>query len=132
MSAAADAPRPDVASPLRALPFCLSLTLLPVLVLAAWLGGWWVLLVPACAWGVTSALDAIGGLETANPDPKAARGALGWYRAITRLWGPVQFATIFGTLSLRRAGRPPVGLVRRGDDVRGGRPVRHHRHHLRA
>ena len=86
-------------SPLRALPFWISLTLVPVIVLAAALGGWWVLIVPAYSWGVYSFLDAVGGLETANPDPGADRAALGWYRAITLVWPLVQGATLFGVIA---------------------------------
>lgn len=93
-------PIPDTAvrSPLRALPFWASLTLIPVVWLSALLGGWWVLLVPAYAWGAYAILDALAGLEEGNADPLMERSGLGWYRAITLIWGPVQFVTLFALI----------------------------------
>ena len=60
---ASDMPIPEarLASPLRALPFWISLTLPPILVLAVALGGWWVLIVPLSTWGVYSVLDGLAG-----------------------------------------------------------------------
>ena len=98
---ASDMPIPEarLASPLRALPFWISLTLPPILVLAVALGGWWVLIVPLSTWGVYSVLDGLAGEDEANADPMADRAALTWYRAITILWPFVQFATLFGVLA---------------------------------
>ena len=89
----------ELRSPLRALPFWLSLTLVPVVCLAAALGGWWVLIVPLYTWGAFSILDALAGLEEGNADPMADRGVLTWYRAITLIWAPVQFVTLFGLIA---------------------------------
>ncbi|WP_371155663.1 alkane 1-monooxygenase [Jannaschia sp. 2305UL9-9] len=91
-------PDATVRSPLRALPFWSSLTMIPVIWLSAVLGGWWVLLVPLYAWGTYSLLDALAGLEEGNADPLMERSGLGWYRAITLIWAPVQGATLFGLI----------------------------------
>ncbi|KIT16685.1 alkane 1-monooxygenase [Jannaschia aquimarina] len=85
-------------NPLRALPFWASLTMVPITWAAAYLGGWWVLAVPAYAWGAYSLLDVLAGLEEGNADPMTDRRALGWYRAITLIWAPVQFVTLFGLI----------------------------------
>jgi len=87
-----------VRSPLRALPFWLSLTLVPVVWVAALMGGWWVLVAPIYTWGAFTLLDATGGLEEGNPDPATDRGDLGWYRAITLIWAPVQFVTLYSVI----------------------------------
>jgi alkane 1-monooxygenase len=84
-----------VRSPLRALPFWVSLTLVPVVWASAMAGGWWVLAVPLYSWGVYAALDALGPPERANADPLMERSGLGWYRAITLIWAPVQLGTLF-------------------------------------
>ena len=84
---------------LSALPFWISLAIVPVIALAAWLGGWWVLIVPLFTWGLFSALDALSGIEERNPDPQTDRAALTWYRAITLLWPFVQVPAIFGTMA---------------------------------
>ena len=91
--------RAALRSPLRALPFWISLTLVPIVWAAAILGGWWAVLVPLYTWGVYSALDALGGVDAANADPGTERGALVWYRAITLAWPFLQFATLFGVLT---------------------------------
>lgn len=74
----------------RALPFWLSLALIPAVLTAAEFGGWALLLPPVASWGLFSLLDALAGLETENADPATPDAALGWYRAITLLWLPVQ------------------------------------------
>ena len=89
----------ELKNPLRALPFWLSLTLVPIVWLAATLGGWWVLIVPAYTWVAFSVLDAAAGLEEGNPDPLTDRAGLGWYRSITLIWAPVQFVTLFALIA---------------------------------
>jgi alkane 1-monooxygenase len=88
----------QVRNPLSALPFWLSLTMVPVVWLGAAMGGWWVLLVPLYSWGAYAALDLLAGLEERNADPEMERRGLGWYRAITLLWAPVQIATLGGLI----------------------------------
>ncbi len=78
----------------EALPFWLSLALVPLVVFAALHGGWAVLLVPASTWWLFTVLDRLTGKEERNPDPSTPDAALGWYRAVTLIWFPVQFALL--------------------------------------
>ncbi|MFP5510728.1 MAG: alkane 1-monooxygenase [Alphaproteobacteria bacterium] len=82
----------------RALPFWLSLLLIPVAWLGAVQGGWTVILLPIITWYFFSFLDALLGLYTDNADPQTEEGKLTWYRAITLIWAPVQFVTLFGLI----------------------------------
>ncbi|MEI4233144.1 alkane 1-monooxygenase [Roseovarius sp. D22-M7] len=79
----------------RALPFWLSLLLVPVAVAGALVGGWTVILVPVVTWYLFSILDAILGLYTENADPETPEDRLTWYRAITLIWVPVQFGLLY-------------------------------------
>ncbi len=82
-----DIPKPTLA---RALPFWASVALVPVVLLAAALGGWWVLLIPFCTWIMFSGLDAMLGLETSNLSPETPEPEIFWYRAVTILWPFIQ------------------------------------------
>ncbi len=82
----------------NALPFWISLLLVPLVVVAARYGGWALLLPPAAAWWMTSLLDAILGRNTENADPDTPEEELFWYRFITLVWLPVQVALIYGAL----------------------------------
>lgn len=81
-----------------ALPFWLSLGMVPLVVIAATQGGWWFLLLPAYAWYLVTGLDAVLGLNEENPDTETPVQQLFWYRLITWAWFPIQFGIIFGTL----------------------------------
>ena len=86
-------------SPLpSALPFWLSLSLPPFALIGMLHGGWTVALLPLVTWGLFSLLDALTGLQTANPDPQTAEGSLAWHRAITLLWFPVQVSLLIAML----------------------------------
>lgn len=78
----------------RALPFWMSLALVPVAVSGALVGGWTVLLLPASTWWLFTLLDRLTGKEERNPDPATPDAALGWYRAITAIWFPVQLVLL--------------------------------------
>ncbi len=82
----------------RALPFWLSLALIPPVLIAAALGGWWVLLVPLAAWGMFSVLDALTGRYEENADLETPEPGLFWYRLITLIWLPIQLAIQFGLI----------------------------------
>ncbi|HSG56826.1 MAG TPA: alkane 1-monooxygenase [Paracoccaceae bacterium] len=82
----------------RALPFWMSLMLIPVAWLGAVQGGWTVLLLPLVTWYFTTLLDALLGLNTENADPATEESKLTWYRAITLIWAPAQFLTLFGLI----------------------------------
>lgn len=81
-----------------ALPFWLSLGMVPLAILSAIKGGWWFLTLPGYAWYLVTFLDWIAGLNHDNPDPRTPTAQLKWYRAITILWFPLQAAVIFGLI----------------------------------
>lgn len=93
-----------------AAPFWLSLGMIPLVALAALRGGAWWLLLPLYAWLVTTLLDAVLGLEERNPDPQTDSSRLVWHRAVTLIWFPLQFATIFGAIwYVRQSGHLSTG-----------------------
>ena len=82
----------------NALPFWLSLGLVPLaLVGAAW-GGWWLALLPVYGWGLVTILDALTGLEERNPATDIPDRDLVWYRLITLIWLPIQLSLQFGLI----------------------------------
>jgi alkane 1-monooxygenase len=78
-----------------ALPFWLSLLIVPLIWLAALQGGWWIALPFAGTWALFSALDQAFGLNGENADPLTSEDDLGWYKAITLLWAPIQAVSLF-------------------------------------
>jgi len=90
------------ATPMRslrhALPFWLSLGMIPLAILGATVGGWTTALLPVYGWMLVTVLDAILGLNEENPDPATPEADLLWYRVITMIWFPIQFVTIFGLI----------------------------------
>jgi len=91
-------PATQVAKITRALPFWLSLGLIPLVWFVASKGGWWLILVPASTWWLFTILDAITGLELENADLETNDDQLFWYRLITLVWFPLQFLTLFGMI----------------------------------
>ncbi len=77
-----------------ALPFWLSLGLIPLALIGMIWGGLAVLLLPIASWGLFSVLDAITGLNEANPDPQTDEKALRFHRLITLIWFPVQLTLL--------------------------------------
>lgn len=84
-------PPDTVASPSQALPFWLSLGLIPVFLLALSLGGWAILLPPLYSWGMFTLLDALTGLNQDNASLETEEDDLTLYRLITLIWFPIQF-----------------------------------------
>ncbi|MEM1386066.1 MAG: alkane 1-monooxygenase [Pseudomonadota bacterium] len=82
----------------KALPFWLSFALVPLVGVAAWFGGWALILPPLGTWWLFIVLDALAGENDENADPKTAESDLFWYKLITLFWFPLQFVAIFGTL----------------------------------
>ncbi len=82
----------------NAIPFWISLALVPVLLVAAKYGGWTLILPVISTFGVFSLLDALTGLNLENNDPETSTDQLFWYRLITLIWFPIQFAMIFGMI----------------------------------
>ena len=91
-------PAAEVARLQNALPFWLSLGMVPVAVFGALHGGWATALLPLYSWGLFSLLDALLGLNPDNADPDTPDSGLKWYRAITLIWFPVQFGLLFGLI----------------------------------
>lgn len=91
-------PPAQVAKIHNALPFWMSLGLLPMVALAAIYGGWALILPIVATWYLFSFLDLLTGLNLENADPDTPDDRLFWYRAITLIWPPLQFIAIFGTL----------------------------------
>lgn len=80
------------------LPFWLSLGLIPLVWTAALWGGWWMLLPIAATWYLFSALDAVLGLNTENPDPNAQEAELFWHKVLTQVWVPLQFISLYALI----------------------------------
>ncbi len=92
-------PAAQVAKLHRALPFWLSLGLVPLAWIGATVGGWTVLLLPIVTWYLFSIIDVFAGLNEENADLETPDAQLFWYRLVTLIWPPVQFATLFGILA---------------------------------
>ncbi len=81
-----------------ALPFWLSLGLIPLIIFVAGQGGLWLLLMPLSTWWLFSVLDWFTGLNLENADLETSEDQLFWYRLITLIWFPIQFCVIFGMI----------------------------------
>ena len=79
-----------------ALPFWMSLALVPLAALAAWRGGWWWVMLPAYSWYLVTGLDALLGTDDDNPATDTPDRDLFWHRAVTAIWAPLQLLVIFG------------------------------------
>ncbi|MDE0849663.1 alkane 1-monooxygenase [Yoonia sp.] len=90
--------KPIAAHFFAALPFWMSLVLIPIAILAAMYGGWTLLLLPVSTWYLFTILDYFAGLNQNNADPQTPDAQLFWYRLITLIWAPVQLVTLFGTM----------------------------------
>lgn len=81
-----------------ALPFWLSLSLVPLAAFGALAGGWTVLLLPIYGWIGISLLDVLVGQSHGNSDPMTPEPDLFWYRLITLIWFPIQFAVLYALI----------------------------------
>ena len=84
---------------LAALPFWMSLALIPLVWAGALWGGWWLLLPVFSTWYLFSALDAALGLNLENLDPETGEDQLTWYRLVTLVWTPLQALSLLGLLA---------------------------------
>ncbi len=82
-----------------ALPFWVSLTLVPVAWVGAAFGGWALALLPLYAWVAFSLLDAAIGVDIRNPDIDAPEETTLWHQRITLIWPFVQLLTTFPLLA---------------------------------
>ncbi len=94
--------KPDKTSPrtgfFAALPFWVSLALVPLAAIGAAYGGWTTALMPIMAWWLFVLLDALCGTDDINRDPATPDAALFWHRLVTLIWFPVQFVTLCALL----------------------------------
>lgn len=91
-------PAAEIARARNALPYWVSLLLLPLVAFAAVRGGWALLLPPAVAWWLYALLDAAVGRDSTNPDPATPERDLYLYRLVTWFWVPLQIVLIYGAL----------------------------------
>ena len=91
-------PASQTAKLTAALPFWLSLLLIPLAIYAATTGGWAIILLPLSTWYLFSIVDLFAGLNEANADPETPDDQLYWYKVITAIWAPLQVFLVFGTL----------------------------------
>jgi alkane 1-monooxygenase len=87
-------PAKDMQRLSNALPFWASLLMPPIAVFGALHGGPAVALMPLYSWVMFTILDRITGLNTDNPDLETPDSGLFYYRLITLIWFPVQFALL--------------------------------------
>jgi alkane 1-monooxygenase len=88
----------ELSKPARILPFWLPFGLVPLAWISALYGGWTIVLVPVVTWYLFSILDAALGLNTDNADVAAGEDDLFWYKTLTIVWMPVQFALLMSLL----------------------------------
>ena len=90
---------------LKAWPYWLTLTFVPLVMLAILQGGWTILLIPAYAWVLMPILDTILGKNLTNPDPDTPDSELFWFRLLTWIWFPIEVCLVFGAIwALTRTG----------------------------
>ena len=95
----ADITTPSDRIPLaHALPFWAALGLIPLTVVVAMVGGWWLLLIPAASWFLFSGLDAVLGEDRTNLSPETPGSALLWHNLVLWVWPFIQGALLLGML----------------------------------
>jgi len=89
---------------MQALPFALSLTFVPIAVMALTFGGVWTMAGAIYGLMLIPIADYFVGLNTSNADAESGGGFF-WYRAITWAWVPIQLAIIFSLITVAGTGR---------------------------
>ena len=82
-----------------ALPFWISLTMVAVVILSAYLGDWWLLLTPAYSFWGMAVIDRFVGLDLNNKSPDTPVKDLFWYRFVTLIWFPIEFVLVFAGIA---------------------------------
>ncbi|SDO96553.1 alkane 1-monooxygenase [Lutimaribacter pacificus] len=85
-------------APLRAWPYWITLTFVPLVMLAVLAGGWTIWLIPVYGWVLMPLLDTVLGKNLSNPDPDTPDEDLLWFRLLTWVWLPVEIVLVYGTL----------------------------------
>jgi alkane 1-monooxygenase len=73
-----------------ALPFWLSLGMVPMAAFGMVFGGWATALLPLYSWALFMLLDALTGLNPDNADPQTPEAQIFGHKLITLIWFPVQ------------------------------------------
>jgi alkane 1-monooxygenase len=89
---------------MRAAPFALSLTFVPITVMGFVHGGLWTVAGAIYGLMLIPVVDAFVGLNTANPGVETSAEGLFWHRALTWAWVPIQLTILLGLAA--EAGRP--------------------------
>lgn len=79
-------------------PFWITLSFVPLVILALVRGDWTVALIPAYGWLLMPALDLVVGRYGKNADPDTPDAALLPYRLLTWIWFPISFLLVFGSI----------------------------------
>ncbi len=86
-------------SPLPAAwPYWITLSFVPLAVMAITRGGWWIAFIPLWGWGMMPVFDLILGRDLRNPDPDTPDTELFWFRLLTWIWFPIEAALLFGAI----------------------------------
>lgn len=97
-----ESPPPETARSDRHLPpawpFWMTLTFVPLVILAVAQGGWTILLIPAYGWLLMPLLDLAVGRYRQNADTTTPDSELLRFRLLTWIWFPVSFPLVFGTI----------------------------------
>ena len=91
-------PAADLARFSSALPFWLSLGLVPFVWVGALYGGWAIPLMPLMSWFLFAILDFVLGENSQNADTDATEQDMFWYRMLTMIWVPTQVVTVFSLI----------------------------------
>lgn len=83
---------------MAALPFWMSLILVPLVALSAIYGGLFLLLVPLFSFSLITLLDAVISNEHDGMDPETEEEKLFWYKLVTIIWAPIQIALMIGVV----------------------------------
>lgn len=85
-------------APLRAWPYWLSITFVPLVIMALSQGGWMIALIPIYGWVLMPLIDLLVGKNMGNADPDTPDDRLFWFRLLTWIWFPIEFCLVFGTI----------------------------------
>jgi len=85
---------------LHAWPYWITITFVPLVLLALTQGGWWIASIPLYGWVLMPLLDTILGKDLRNPDTEMPDSELFWFRLLTWIWFPIQAALVFGSIAV--------------------------------
>ncbi|MBU3258855.1 alkane 1-monooxygenase [Roseovarius sp. PS-C2] len=89
---------PSPSRPPAAWPYWITLSFVPLAILAIVKGGWWIALIPLWGWAAMPLFDTLLGRDLSNPDPDTPDTELFWFRLLTWIWFPVEAVLVFGAI----------------------------------